>query len=43
MTAEGQDVFRRFLTKDPKAGIGISLCNKIFDNPIPVFEVQLAT
>lgn len=43
MTAEGQDVFRRFLIKDPKAGIGISLCNKIFDNPIPVFEVQLAT
>lgn len=43
MTEEGQDVFRRFLIKDPKAGIGISLCNKIFDNPIPVFEVQLAT
>ncbi|HGL3854441.1 TPA: DNA ligase [Klebsiella aerogenes] len=43
MTEEGQDVFRRFLIKDPKAGIGISLCNKIFSNPIPVFEVQLAT
>ena len=43
MTEEGQDVFRRFLLKDPKAGIGISLCNKIFENPIPVFEVQLAT
>lgn len=43
MTAEGQDVFRRFLLKDPKAGVGISLCNKIFASPIPVFEVQLAT
>lgn len=43
MTAEGQDVFRRFLLKDPKAGIGISLCNKIFEKPIPIFEVQLAT
>lgn len=43
MTEEGQDVFRRFLIKDPKAGIGISLCNKIFETPIPVFEVQLAT
>lgn len=43
MTEEGQDVFRRFLIKDPKAGIGISLCNKVFERPIPVFEVQLAT
>lgn len=43
MCADGQDVFRRFLLKDPKAGVGISLCNKVFPNPIPKFEVQLAT
>ncbi|MEP9097592.1 DNA ligase, partial (plasmid) [Enterobacter hormaechei] len=43
MCEAGQDVFRRFLLKDPKAGVGISLCNKIFATPIPVFEVQLAT
>lgn len=43
MCDAGQDVFRRFLLKDPKAGVGISLCNKIFAEPIPVFEVQLAT
>ncbi|HGH5398762.1 TPA: DNA ligase [Raoultella planticola] len=43
MCKDGQDVFRRFLIKDPKAGIGISLCNKVFETPIPVFEVQLAT
>ncbi|MDM1664092.1 DNA ligase, partial [Escherichia coli] len=43
MCADGQDVFRRFLLKDPKAGVGISLCNKVFENPIPKFEVQLAS
>lgn len=43
MCADGQDVFRRFLLKDPKAGVGISLCNKVFASPIPKFEVQLAT
>jgi DNA ligase-1 len=43
MCADGQDVFRRFLLKDPKAGVGISLCNKVFSIPIPKFEVQLAT
>ncbi|HHT4259223.1 TPA: DNA ligase [Klebsiella variicola] len=43
MCEAGQDIFRRFLIKDPKAGVGISLCNKIFSKPIPVFEVQLAT
>lgn len=31
MCADGQDVFRRFLLKDPKAGVGISLCNKVFE------------
>ncbi len=43
MCADGQDVFRRFLLKNPKAGVGISLCNKVFENPIPKFEVQLAS
>lgn len=43
MCSDGQDIFRRFLLKDPKAGVGISLCNKVFTNPIPKFEVQLAT
>ena len=43
MCVEGQDVFRRFLLKDPKAGVGISLCNKVFKTPIPKFEVQLAS
>lgn len=43
MCADGQDVFRRFLLKDPKAGFGISLCNKVFRTPIPKFEVQLAS
>lgn len=28
MCPDGQDVFRRFLLKDPKAGVGISLCNE---------------
>lgn len=43
MTLEGQDVFRRFLIKDPKAGVGISLCNKVFRKKVPQFKVQLAT
>lgn len=33
MCADGQDVFRRFLLKDPKAGVGISLCNKVLKIP----------
>ncbi|MEW2741536.1 DNA ligase [Providencia rettgeri] len=39
-----QEMLRRILLKTTKAGIGISLFNKVYPNfKIPVFEVQLAT
>ncbi|MEY0334678.1 ATP-dependent DNA ligase [Providencia sp. MGF014] len=44
MNEEEQDMFRRILLKTTKAGIGISVFNKVFPTfKIPVFEVQLAT
>lgn len=42
LTPEGQDMLRRFLIKNTKAKVGISLCNKAFLEKIPVFEVALA-
>lgn len=37
-------MFHRILLKTTKAGIGISVFNKVFPTfKIPVFEVQLAT
>lgn len=42
LTAEGQDMLRRFLLKNTKGKVGISLCNKAFREKIPVFEVALS-
>lgn len=42
LTVEGQDMLRRFLLKSTKGKVGISLCNKVFKEKIPVFEVMLA-
>lgn len=41
MCVDGQDVFCCFFLKDLKVGVGISLCNKVFENFILKFEVQL--
>nr|WP_228029634.1 DNA ligase [Pectobacterium carotovorum]AKG47504.1 DNA ligase [Pectobacterium carotovorum] len=44
MNADEQEMLRRILLKTTKAGIGISMFNKVYpDFKIPVFEVQLAT